>query len=79
MSSSVSSKEKMLMRVCHCCLKLNESPKEIERCLHCNKSFLPLRYFEKIHASENVSWAHHFSPSSELEDEDLIRGLFVLW
>ncbi len=72
-------KEKLLIRACHSCCKINESNKELERCLHCNKSFLPLRYFEKIKGHKEVTWENHFSPSSHLEEEDLIKGLFVLW
>jgi hypothetical protein len=73
------SKEKTLIRVCHSCLKMNESHKELERCLHCRKSFLPLNYFDKIHGDKNQKWENHFSTSDTLEDEDLIKGLFVLW
>lgn len=72
-------KEKLLIRVCHSCLKLNESHRELERCLHCNKSFLPLRYFDKIHQDKGSKFENHFSLSDQLEDEDLIKGLFVLW
>ena len=67
-----------MMRVCHRCLKLNESEKELERCQHCNKSFLPLQYFEKIHA-QHEDWSSHFSSSEDLDEKDLIKGLFVLW
>ncbi len=73
------SNTKSLMRLCHCCHKVSESSVELERCAHCGKSFLPLRYFEKIHKSKNQKWGSHFSPSEELEEEDLIKGLFVLW
>lgn len=72
-------KEKTIMRVCHCCLRLNESMQELQRCLHCSKSFLPLRYFEKIHSQKSAPWDTHFSSGKDLEDEDLIKGLFVLW
>jgi hypothetical protein len=73
------SKEKTIIRACHSCLKVNESYKEMERCSHCNKSFLPLRYFDKIHHEKDLKWENHFSLSDHLEDEDLIKGLFVLW
>lgn len=72
-------KEKLLIRACHACLKLNESYQEMERCSHCNKSFLPLKYFEKIHHHKGQAWGSHFSSSEQIEDEDLIKGLFVLW
>jgi hypothetical protein len=73
------SKEKLLIRACHSCLKLNESYQELERCTHCKKSFLPLRYFEKIHQQKELKWENHFSLSEQIEEEDLIKGLFVLW
>jgi hypothetical protein len=72
-------KEKLLIRACHACLKLNESFQELERCTHCNKAFLPLRYFEKIHQDKDHKWIEHFSSTEHLEEEDLIKGLFVLW
>lgn len=72
-------KEKLLIRACHGCSKITESFQEIERCSHCNKAFLPLRYFEKIHDFKDQNWKKHFSSTEQLEDEDLIKGLFVLW
>jgi hypothetical protein len=73
------SKEKILIRTCHACLKLNESTKELERCAHCNKAFLPIRYFDKIHHAEESKWENYFYPTDLIEEEDLIKGLFVLW
>ena len=67
------------MRVCHACLKLNESDRELERCMHCNKSFLPLRYFEKVHQQKDQKFDQYFAHTDQIEDEDLIKGLFVLW
>lgn len=71
--------DKVLLRACHSCLKVNESVKELERCMHCDKSFLPLRYFDKIHGEKDVSFSNHFYPIELIEEEDLIKGLFVLW
>ena len=71
--------EKNLIRLCHSCQKLNESHTELERCIHCKKSFLPLRYFDKIHSQKQQNWASHFSSTEDIEEEDLIKGLFVLW
>jgi hypothetical protein len=71
--------EKLLIRACHRCQKISESMQELERCMHCNKAFLPLNYFEKIHDFKGRSWEKHFSPAELLEEEDLIKGLFVLW
>lgn len=72
-------KEKLLIRACHACQKINESFQELERCTQCNKAFLPLRYFDKIHQNKNEKWENHFSPTDQIEEDDLIKGLFVLW
>lgn len=72
-------KEKLLIRACHKCTKVTESYQEMERCLHCNKAFLPLHYFEKIHNFKGKDWQKHFSPADEIEEQDLIKGLLVLW
>lgn len=72
-------KEKLLIRACHSCLKINEAPHELERCAHCSKSFLPLRYFEKIHADKEKKFEKLFANSDQIEEEDLIKGLLVLW
>ena len=72
-------KNKLLLRNCHACLKINESDQELERCCHCNKPFLPLRYFEKVHSQEESKWENYFYPTDLIEEEDLIKGLFVLW
>lgn len=47
--------------------------------MHCNKAFLPLRYFEKIQSDKQAKWESHFSGADMIEEEDLIKGLFVLW
>lgn len=72
-------KEKLLMRICHRCQHVNESVAELERCTQCQKSFLPLRYFEKVHTAHGDEWKNNFSRVSDIEEEDLIKGLFVLW
>lgn len=75
----LSKKPQTLIRVCHMCLKINESTAEIEKCVHCQKSFLPLRYFEKIHSHAKQEWSSHFSSIEDIDDKDLIQGLFVMW
>jgi hypothetical protein len=72
-------KEKLLIRNCHSCLKINESYKELERCAHCGKAYLPLHYFDKIHHDKNTKWENYFYPTNLIEEDDLIKGLFVLW
>lgn len=72
-------KEKILIRACHSCTRVNESYQEMERCSHCNKAFLPLRYFDQIHHAKDAKYENHFSAAENLDEEDLVRGLFVLW
>ncbi len=43
----LSKEPKSLLRLCHRCNKLIESEEEILKCSHCNKSFLPVNYFER--------------------------------
>lgn len=75
----ISKRPQSLIRLCHKCLKLNESTSEIEKCGHCQKSFLPLRYFDKIHARPKNEWSSHFSSIEDIDPKDLIQGLFVMW
>lgn len=71
-------KEKTIIRKCHCCGQVHETAKEIEKCISCGKSFLPLNYFDKIHAGD-YKFEELFAESHHLEEEDLISGLYVLW
>lgn len=68
-----------IVRKCHLCGFVMETKREVERCTHCQKSFLPLKYFSKIHGRGNSNFEDLFSSGSELHEEDLIPGLTVLW
>ena len=70
---------KIIIRKCHSCSHLNESAKEIERCTKCQKSFMPLNYFEKVHERESSKYKELFANSYEISEEDIIKGIFVLW
>ncbi len=71
--------DKVIIKKCHVCGQVAESAKELERCLKCNKAFLPLNYFSKVHDSKSEEYQELFSHCDELEDEDLVVGLYVLW
>lgn len=73
-----SSDKKLLIKQCHCCGYVHECTHEIERCSECQKSFLPLKYFQKIH-DHHQNYSDLFSSVDEIEESDLIKGLFVLW
>lgn len=69
----------IIIRKCHICGTVMESSEELRKCTSCNKSFLPLNYFRKVHAPNEESFFEMFLPGSELVEEDLIRGIYVLW
>jgi len=82
MKSTVRTKlkqERTIVKKCHCCGGLTEAQKEVQQCATCGKSFLPLNYFTKIHGQESYKFNDLFAESHELEEEDLIVGLYVLW
>lgn len=72
-------KEIKVIKKCHCCGEIIESIKEEKKCFSCGKAFLPLNYFTKIHTSEDYQFNDLFDKSEDLHEEDLIKGLQVLW
>ena len=70
---------KIILKKCHVCDHLNESENEPRRCQKCNKSFLPSNYFTKVHAKNTEEFERLFASSDELQEEDLIRGIYVIW
>jgi hypothetical protein len=70
---------KLIMRKCHVCSHINESAAELEKCTSCAKSFMPLNYFDKIHNHDEGRFEELFAHGHEITDEDIIKGLFVLW
>lgn len=76
---SFKTRSKIIIKKCHVCGKINESTTEQARCGSCNKSFLPLNYFAKIHDHGSTQYENLFSDSHELSEEDLVKGIYVLW
>lgn len=70
--------DKLICKVCHSCGHCNEAHTEMQRCEKCSKAFLPLNYFQKVHR-KNDKFQELFADSDELEEVDLIKGLYVLW
>lgn len=68
-----------LIKKCHICGVIIESTKESMKCPCCNKSFLPLNYFGKIHGISSSDFENLFAESHELCESDLIKGLYVIW
>jgi hypothetical protein len=69
----------LLIKKCHCCGELNEGRREMERCQGCNKSFLPSNYFSKVHAKNSLEYQQLFAHSHELHEDDIVKGLGVIW
>lgn len=67
-----------LIRRCHKCGQITESHLEQTKCVNCGKAFMPLNYFDKVH-NHTDEYEALFAPVEELEEKDLIKGLFVLW
>lgn len=76
--NSMTKKRRLIVKKCHMCMAVNESEREIERCKRCGKSFLPLNYFGKVHDSTS-QYASLFAEVDELHDDDLIKGIYVIW
>lgn len=71
--------DRLIIKKCHLCGHLMESYEEVKKCGQCKKSFLPSNYFSKVHSKNPTEYDHLFAQSHEIHDEDLIKGLTVLW
>ena len=70
--------EKTIIKKCHVCGHVMEGKQEIHRCDKCQKSFLPTNYHAKtkgLHKDFNSL----FSPIEELNEQDVVKGLSVIW
>lgn len=74
-----SKKERVIIKKCHVCGQVHETTTELKKCVKCNKSFLPLNYFGKVHATNEKEYENLFAESHELDEQDLIKGIYVLW
>jgi hypothetical protein len=72
-------KMKLIIKKCHSCGQLIESTTEQEKCVTCGKAFLPLNYFQKIHDHDKSKYKDLFAQSHELHEDDVIKGLYVIW
>lgn len=73
------SNEKVIVKKCHICGHISEGHQEPSKCTKCKKSFLPVNYFSKVHSKANKDYDKLFALSHDLHEEDLIKGLTVLW
>lgn len=70
---------KVIIRKCHHCGHITESTNEPKKCSGCHKSFLPLNYFGKVHAKNSTEYYELFCSSDEINEEDLIAGIYAPW
>ena len=71
--------KKLLIKKCHVCGHVMESENEVTKCHKCKKSFLPVNYFSKVHSKNQKDYEQLYAGSNELHEQDLIKGLTVLW
>ena len=76
---STSSRNRLIIKKCHKCGHIMESKSEIQRCSHCNKAFLPSNYHNKLTAKNSLDFYEQFLEAEDLCDENLIKGIQVLW
>ena len=69
----------ILIKKCHVCGHIHWKEQEINRCTNCHKSFLPLNYFNKVHGRSRLDFQQLFCHCNELSEEDIVKGLYVLW
>ena len=72
-------RHKVIIKKCHLCGQIIESDREISKCPNCSKSFLPVNYFGKIHVKNTNDFKNLFLSSDELSEDELIKGITVLW
>ena len=70
---------KLLVKKCHICGHVMELAQEPQKCHQCKKSFLPVNYFAKVHSKSQGEFEQLFAQGHEIHEEDLIKGLTVLW
>ncbi len=71
--------DKLIIKKCHVCGHVEEHHQEPQKCNKCKKSFLPFNYFSKVHTKSQSDYEKLFAYGHELSDEDIIKGLTVLW
>jgi predicted Zn-ribbon and HTH transcriptional regulator len=69
---------RLIIKQCHVCTTVIETTKEPDKCPKCKKSYLPVNYFQKVH-DQSKNYDDLFCDSDELHEDDLIKGLYVLW
>ncbi|MCR9206419.1 MAG: hypothetical protein NXH75_17690 [Halobacteriovoraceae bacterium] len=79
LTNTLKKKGRVLIKKCHMCGTLMESEKEHKKCVGCKKSFLPTNYFSKVHAKNSKEFDELFTHCDDIHEDDLIKGINVLW
>ena len=77
--SRTKSSGKTIIKKCYMCGTVMEGIQEQKKCSGCKKSFLPSNYFGKVHAKNEKEFDSLFSHCDEIHEEDLIKGISVIW
>ncbi len=77
--NNTENESKLIIKKCHICGHIMESAHEVQKCGKCKKSFLPVNYFSKVHSKSQKEFEQLFAQGHEIHEEDLIKGLTVLW
>lgn len=78
-TEKIKSSGKRLVKKCHVCGHIMEKIHEPEKCASCMKPFLPSNYFGKVHAKNSEEFGKLFSHCDDLHEDDLVKGINVLW
>lgn len=70
---------KSIIRQCHVCGHVNETEYEVKRCYSCRKSFLPSSYQHNGIKLDQKSYDDLYEHCDEIHEEDLIKGIHVIW
>ena len=71
--------DQVYIKKCHMCGEIMESKSEIKKCCKCHKSFLPTNYFFQVTPKTTLEFDQLFKNSKDLNEEDLIKGINVIW
>mgnify|MGYP000362629086 CR=1 FL=1 len=73
------SSDKSIIKKCHVCGHVHDTSTEVQKCVNCKKSFLPTKYFDKVHTKNSKDYKLLFSTASDIHEDDLIKGISVIW
>ena len=70
---------KLIIKKCHVCGQITASYQEPQKCTGCKQAFLPVNYFSKVHSKSQADYHKLFAYGHEINEDDIIKGLTVIW